>query len=155
MTVPAFAASAECNDRAIFREEFSIKTLFAALAITLATGSAALAFDSQTQAIIDRHQAGKMVAITGVAHLMQASAKWCYATQEQSCAWTEIYLDVTDASASFELGNSWAAETDYAITDEGAFRENETCQTGVNWVSNLRGTRRSDDTSIAAGNCMR
>ena len=47
-----------------------MKTLLAALALTLATGSAALAFDTDTQAIIDRHKSGKLVAIKDVAQLI-------------------------------------------------------------------------------------
>ncbi|KKC31881.1 hypothetical protein [Devosia psychrophila] len=125
-----------------------MKTLLAGMAITLAASTAALAFDAETQAIIDKHKAGKLVVIADVAHLMLASAKWCYDDQDHSCAWTEVYLEVTDSAATFELGNSWDAETDYALTDEGAFNDNKICQTGMNWVPNLRGTRRSDGTSI-------
>lgn len=125
-----------------------MKTLCAAMAIILAASSAAMAFDAQTQAIIDKHKSGKLVAITEVAHLMQASAKWCYDTMGQSCAWTEVYLEVTDSGVSFELGNAWDEQTDYAMTDEGAFRDNKVCQTGVDWVPNLRGIRRSDGTAI-------
>lgn len=125
-----------------------MKTLLAALAITLPASASALAFDAETQAIIGKHKAGKLVAIADVAHLMQASAAWCYDNQDHSCAWTEIYLEVTDSGATFELGNSWDAETDFAFTDEGAFADNKICQTGVNWVPNLRATRRGDGSAI-------
>ena len=40
-----------------------MKMLLAATAITLATGSAAMAFDADIQAIIDSHKAGKPVAV--------------------------------------------------------------------------------------------
>ena len=82
------------------------------------------------------------MAIADVAHLMQASAQWCYDNQDHSCAWTEIYLEVGDSGVIFELANNWDAETDFAFTDEGAFRDNKVCQTGLNWVPNLRATRR-------------
>ena len=125
-----------------------MKTLLAALALTLATGSVALAFDADTQGIIDQQKRGKLVAIADVARLMGSSEQWCYDNQEHSCAWSEVYLDVTDSGVSFELSNAWDEETDYAFTDEGAFSGNKICQTGVNWVTNLRGIRRSDGTSI-------
>ena len=121
-----------------------MKTLLAALALTLATGSAALAFDTDTQAIIDRHKSVKLVAIKDVAHLMRESAQWCYDNQDGSCAWSEIYLDVRDSGATFELSNAWDAELDYAMTDEALFEGDKACQTGLNWLPSLRAIRRSD-----------
>lgn len=50
-----------------------MKMLLAAMAITLTTGSAALAFDADTQAIIDRHKANKPVSMTDMAQLMRSS----------------------------------------------------------------------------------
>lgn len=125
-----------------------MKTLLAALAPTLATASAALAFDVDTQAIIDKHKAGKLVAIAEVAQLMQESARWCYDNQDRSCAWSEIYLDVSQSGASFELSNVWDAELAYAMTDEAIFAGDKACQTGLNWIPSLRAIRRSNGSPL-------
>jgi len=126
-----------------------MKLLLAAMAIALTTGSSALAFDADTQAVIDRQKAGKLVAVSDMAQLMQASAQWCYVNQDHSCAWTDIYLEVTDSGAIFEIGNAWDADTDIAFTDEGVFRGNRyVCESGKDWVATLRATRRSDGSAI-------
>ena len=126
-----------------------MKTLLAATAITLATGSGALAFDADVQAIIDSHKAGKPVAMHDVAQLMRASEQWCYINQNHSCAWTDIYLEVTDTGATFEIGNAWDAETDIVFTDHGVFKDDRyVCETGHDWVPSVRATRRSDGSVI-------
>jgi hypothetical protein len=126
-----------------------MKMLFAALAITLTTGSAALAFDADTQSVIDRHKANKPVSMTDIATLMRSSEQWCYINQDHSCSWTDIYLDVTTKGVSYEIGNAWDADTDIAFTDEGVFKDNRyICETGKDWVPTVRATRRSDDSVI-------
>lgn len=125
-----------------------MKLLLAALAITLTTGSA-LAFDAETQSVIDRHKANKPVSMTDVATLMQSSEQWCYNNQDHSCAWTDIYLEVTNLGATFEIGNAWDADTDIAFTDKGIFRDDRyICETGADWVPTVRATRRSDGSVI-------
>ena len=125
-----------------------MRTLLA-MVLVLVTGSAALGFDAGTQAIIDRHKAGKLVAMTDMATLMRASEKWCYDNQDHSCAWTDIYLEVTDRGVTYEIGNAWDAETDIAFTDEGVFRDDRyICETGKDWVPTVRATRRSDGSVI-------
>ena len=127
-----------------------MKTLLATMAILLASGPAALAFDADTQAILDRSKVGKLIGMTDMATLMRASEKWCYDNQEHSCAWTDIYLEVLDLGATFEIGNAWDAETDIAFTDKGVFRDNRyICETGADWVPTVRATRRSDGSVIA------
>jgi hypothetical protein len=79
-----------------------------------------------------------------VAVLMRASEKWCYHNQEHSCAWTDVYLEVTDTGATFEIGNAWDADTDIAFTDEGVFKDDRyICETGMDWVPTVRATRRN------------
>ncbi len=127
-----------------------MKMLLAAMAITLTTGSAALAFDADTQSVIDRHKANKPVSMTDVATLMQSSEQWCYDNQDHSCAWTDIYLEVTNLGVTYEIGNAWDADTDIAFTDKGIFRDDRyVCETGADWVPTVRATRRSDDSVIA------
>jgi hypothetical protein len=126
-----------------------MKTLLAATAITLATGSAAMGFDADVQAIIDSHKAGKPVAVHDLVPLMRASEQWCYINQDHSCAWTDIYLEVTDLGAIFEIGNAWDAETDITFTDKGVFKDDRfVCETGYDWVPTMQATRRSDGSVI-------
>ena len=126
-----------------------MKMLLAAMAITLATGSAALAFDADIQAIISRHKTNKPVSMTDMAQFMRASEQWCYDNQDHSCAWTDIYLEVTDTGVTYEIGNAWDADTDIAFTDEGVFRDDRyICETGKDWVPTVRATRRSDGSVI-------
>lgn len=127
-----------------------MKTLLTALLLALTTGSAALAFDTDTQAVLDRHKSGKPVNVADLTQLMQASAQWCYLEQDHSCAWTDIYLDVTEAGATFEIGNAWDDDTDIAFTDEAIFKDKSyVCETGKDWVPTMRATRRSDGGVIA------
>lgn len=126
-----------------------MRVLLAALALTLAGSAAAMGLDTATQAAIERYKPGKLVAIADVAQLMRASERWCYHKQGDSCAWTDIYLAVSETGASYEIGNAWNAETDVAFTDHGEFRDGRfICETGYDWVPTLRATRRSDGSAI-------
>ena len=125
-----------------------MKMLFAAMAITLATGPA-LAFDADIQTIIDQHKAGKPLAMHDVAELMRGSERWCYINQDHTCAWTDIYLEVTDLGVTYEIGNAWSAETDIAFTDKGVFKDDRyICEAGYDWVPTMRAMRRSDGSVI-------
>lgn len=125
-----------------------MKMLLAATAITLATGSA-MAFDADIQAIIDSHKAGKPVAIHDLAQFMTASEQWCYINQDHTCAWTDIYLEVTKLGAIFEIGNAWDGETDITFTDKGVFKDDRfVCEAGYDWVPTMQATRRSDGSVI-------
>ena len=125
-----------------------MKMLLAATAITLATGSA-MAFDADIQAIIDSHKAGKPVAIHDLAQFMRASEQWCYINQDHTCAWTDIYLEVTKLGAIFEIGNAWDGETDITFTDKGVFKDDRfVCEAGYDWVPTMQATRRSDGSVI-------
>lgn len=122
-----------------------MKMLLGALAVALAATSSATAFDSQTQAAIDRYKSGKQVGITDVAHLMRMSEMWCYAEQDATCAWADIYLDVDDDGAQYEISNAWDVDTDIAFVDRGVFAEGRyICETDYDWVPSVRATRRED-----------
>lgn len=126
-----------------------MKTLLAATALTLAFGSSAFAFDTATQAIIDRHKANKPVSITDIATLMQSSERWCYLEDAGTCSWSDIYLDVTDSGAEFEIGNAWNETVDIVFTDNGTFKDGRyICETGVSWVPTLRATYRADGSML-------
>lgn len=127
-----------------------MKMLLAAMAITLTTGSTAwAAFDTDVQSIIARHKAGKPVSMTDMAQLMRSSEQWCYINQDHTCAWTDIYLEVTQTGVTYEIGNAWDADTDIVFTDEGVFKDDRyICETGKDWVPTLRALRRSDGSAI-------
>lgn len=118
------------------------------LALVLLASPAAHAFDTETQAVLDRYKPGKLLAAADVAQLMGRSERWCYDLRDGTCAWSEIYLEVTDTTVEFELSNAWDIDTDYAMTDTGQFADNTICQTGTNWIPTVRATRRSDGTAI-------
>lgn len=123
-----------------------MRHLLLAAALTLLGASAAAAFDSATQAVIDRHKkAGKPLSMTDVASLMQASERWCYAQMDGTCSWSDIYLEVTGEGAVFEIGNAWSATTDIVFTDQGVFKDDRyVCETGDDWVPTVRGLSRGE-----------
>lgn len=126
-----------------------MKLLLAAAALLLATSSAAFGFDARTEAIIEHYKSGKPIKISDVGYLMSSSERWCYLEQEGTCSWSDIYLKVGKASAEFEIGNAWNEDVDIAFTDRGEFRDGRyICETGTDWVPNLRATRRSDGSVI-------
>lgn len=126
-----------------------MKSLLAILLIGLTLGSPAMAFDSATQTIIDGQKTGKPVAITDIATLMQTSARWCYKEEAGSCAWTDIYLEVTQEGAEFEVSNSWNADIDITLIDFGRFKDGRfICETGNNWLPTVRAVRRADGTMV-------
>ena len=122
-----------------------MKTLLAIAALMLASAPAAQAYDSDIEALTARYKAGKLISGADVATLMQGSERWCYRYEDHSCAWTDIYLDVTKSGAAFEIGNAWNSEVDIAFTDHGRFSDNRfICETGFDWVPSVRATRRGD-----------
>ncbi|KRA96623.1 hypothetical protein ASD83_16135 [Devosia sp. Root685] len=126
-----------------------MRRLFACLVIGLIGISPALAFDTGTQGVLDRMKIGKPVPITDIATLMRSSARWCYAEDEGSCSWSDIYLEVTDTGATYEIGNAWDADYDVIFTDHGTFEEGRyICETGYDWVPTLRAVKRADGTAL-------
>lgn len=121
-----------------------MKTLLAALALSLVATSSALAFDGATEAVIAEQKVGKPVPIEAVADLMQASARWCYLEQAGSCAWTDIYLSVTPEGAEYEIANAWSDTIDIAVIDRGRFENEAICETEHDWLPSVRATRRVD-----------
>ncbi|UXN74141.1 hypothetical protein N8D56_02325 [Devosia sp. A8/3-2] len=120
-----------------------------AAALLLVATSAAFGFDSRTQGIIDQYKSGKLIRIADVAHLMAGSERWCYLEQAGTCSWSDIYLDVDKSGAEFEIGNARSEDVDIAFTDRGSFRDGRyICETGTDWVPNMRATGRSDGSVI-------
>jgi hypothetical protein len=130
------------------REE-PMKTLLAVAALTLLGATPAFAFDQSITDIISRLKANKPMNTTDVSQLMSSSERWCYYEEDGSCSWSDIYLDVTEAGALYEIGNAWDADIDLIFTDTGVFKDGRyICETGVNWVPTLRANRRSDGSPI-------
>lgn len=126
-----------------------MRRLLACLVLGLVGLSPALAFDAETQGVLDRMKLGKLVPIGEIATLMRQSERWCYAEDEGACAWSDIYLEVTAKGATFEIGNAWDAETDVIFTDHGTFRDGRyICETGYDWVPTIRAISRKDGTPI-------
>lgn len=126
-----------------------MKTMLAATALTLALGSSAFAFDTATQAIVDRHKASKPVSISDIATLMASSERWCYIEEAGTCAWSDIYLEVNDSGAAFEIGNAWSETVDVVFTDGGTFEDGRSiCETGIDWVPTLRARHRADGSML-------
>lgn len=126
-----------------------MRRLLACLVIGLIGILPAWAFDQGTQDVLDRMKVGKLVPITDVATLMRNSERWCYIEDEGSCSWSDIYLDVTDEGATYEIGNAWDADRDVIFTDQGTFEEGRyICETGYDWVPTVRAVNRADGSII-------
>lgn len=126
-----------------------MKTLIAVLAIVLAGTVPALAFDDATQDVTARYKSGKPMAITDVAVLMQASERWCYLEDAASCAWSDIYLEVTGEGVQYEIANAWDEAVNITFTDQGVFEDNRyICETKRDWLPTLGATSRSDGAVI-------
>lgn len=131
-----------------------MRRLLACLVIGLIGILPAWAFDQGTQDVLDRMKVGKLVPITEVATLMRNSERWCYIEDEGSCSWSDIYLDVTDEGATYEIGNAWDADRDVIFTDQGTFEEGRyICETGYDWVPTVRAINRADG-SIVYGRAL-
>ncbi|RYE58422.1 MAG: hypothetical protein EOP20_06080 [Hyphomicrobiales bacterium] len=122
-----------------------MRRLMACLVISLAALWPAFAFDSETAAALERLKIGKLAPISAVQTLMRNSERWCYIEDEGSCSWSDVYLEVTDTEATYEIGNAWDANYDVLFTDRGAFKDDRyICETGYDWVPTLRAINRSD-----------
>lgn len=122
-----------------------------ALLLVLVMGSAVpgLGQDAQSQAVIDKTKAGKLIPISDVAVLMMGAERWCYNQQESNCAWSDIYLAVDASGASYEISNPWSEETDISFVDVAEFREDRyICETGFDWVPSVRAYERDDGNAI-------
>jgi len=126
-----------------------MRMLLAMTTIVLTLAGPALAFEAPVQAVIERYKASKPMRIADVGALMSTSERWCYLEEAGSCSWSDIYLDVSDTGATFEISNAWDEAIDIAFIDRGEFREGRfICETGADWVSSVRATRRADGSAI-------
>ncbi|SMQ85642.1 hypothetical protein SAMN06295905_2929 [Devosia lucknowensis] len=119
------------------------------VALLLAGALPGQAFDAQSQAVLDRMKAGKLVHIDDVAALMIGAERWCYREQDGNCAWSDIYLSVEGTDATYEISNPWSEEVDIAFVDRGELRDDRyICEIGFDWIPSVRGYTRSDGNAI-------
>ncbi|WEK04039.1 MAG: hypothetical protein P0Y65_17915 [Candidatus Devosia phytovorans] len=126
-----------------------MKPWLAAIAFTLVSATGAHAFQPSVDAAIGKYKSGKLVDFRDVGTLMREAAKWCYAYEDQTCAWTDVYFDVDEEGAVFEINNAWDAERNVGFTDIAVFEGNRICQSGYDWVPTVWAERRDDDSVIS------
>ena len=121
----------------------------ATLILLLAGAAPGLAFDADSQAVLDRLKTGKLVQIDDVAVLMRGSERWCYAEQEGNCSWSDIYLSVEGTEAKYEISNPWSEDIDISFVDHGELRdERYICEVGFDWIPSVRAYDRESGDAI-------
>lgn len=119
------------------------------LAASLAAALPISAMDTASQAVVDKLKPGKMVHIEDVGALMMGAERWCYNEDDGGCAWTDIYLEVTQEGARYEIGNAWDENTNIFSTDRGEFRDGRyICETGYDWIQTVRAFSRADGSPL-------
>lgn len=117
--------------------------------ILVGTLAPAQAFETATQAALDRLKPGKPVSSDVLSVLMRTSERWCYFEADGKCRWSDIYLEVSADGARFELSNAWDSIYDIAFLDRGVFREGRYfCEVPHDWVPSLRATDSRDGRPI-------
>lgn len=126
-----------------------MRSLSLALLITLAGLVPAQAFAPQTQAALASLKRGKLVPIEAVAVLMRTSERWCYFEAEGLCSWSDIYLEVSEEGARYEIGHAWNDEYDIVFVDQGVFRDGRyICESGHDWQPSMRALARADGRAV-------
>lgn len=122
-----------------------MKPLLLALCATLALTAPALALDAFSDAAVAKLKPGKPIKIGDVATFMRGSEKWCYAQQDDTCGWTDIYLDVGDTDVQYEGGAAWNEDTDAFIVHAAALKDNRyICEVPENPTPTTRAISRRD-----------
>lgn len=123
--------------------------LFAGLLLSALGLVPVLAYDAASQALVDRFKPGKLVPIADVGALMLGAERWCYNQRDNECAWSDIYLSVSDDVVRYELSNPWSETVDISFVAEGEFRSGRyICETGYDWISSVRAYIRNDGMAI-------
>lgn len=107
------------------------------------------AFPPEVQSTLDGLKRGKPLPISAVQTLMRGAERWCYRETDGACSWSDIYLDVTEKGAIYEIGNAWDERYDIVFTDEGEFRDGRfICEIAHDWLPSLRAFHRADGTPV-------
>ncbi|WDR02014.1 hypothetical protein PSQ19_15190 [Devosia algicola] len=83
----------------------------------------ALGFDAATDAALANVKIGKVLHLDALTTLMSSSQRWCYQQQQDSCGWSDIYLDIGDNRVSYEGSTRWDEATEIAVVHELALRD--------------------------------
>lgn len=123
--------------------------VFAMLLLAAACGGAAAAMDVEAETLARGYKSGKDLPITDVATLMRLSERWCYNQQDMTCAWSDVYLDVTEDGAIYELTSLWDADHEIMLTERGTFEEDRfICETAQITAATMRARTVADGTPI-------
>ncbi len=126
-----------------------MKLLLFAAAVTLVCAAPVVALDAEADAIIAHFKPTKTLPIASIATFMRGSQKWCYAEDNGTCGWTDIYLDVTEASAQYEGGAAWNEDTDIAIVHDTELRDGRfICEIPESPVPTTHAVSRRDGRAI-------
>lgn len=121
----------------------------AALVLSLASTLPGLAFDADSQALVDRMKVGKPLAMDAAVPLMLGAERWCYSQRDEECGWSEIYLEIKDDKLHYELSNPWNEAVDISYVSEVEIRDNaQICEIGFNWLPSVRAYSRDTGLSI-------
>lgn len=119
------------------------------LAALVAGTVPAMAYDADSQAVIERFKPGKLVRPADLATLMMGAERWCYEQQGDECGWSDIYLSADETGVSYELTNAWNDSVVISLVDRATFRdERYLCELGLDWVPSLRAFSSADGTTI-------
>lgn len=119
------------------------------MVLLLAGAAPGLGFDADTEAVLDRVKAGKLVRMDDVAVLMMGAERWCYNERDGACGWSDVYLSVDGDMARYEISNPWSEDIDISFVDNGVLRDNRyICETGFDWVPSVRAYDRDTGDAI-------
>lgn len=108
-----------------------------------------LAFDTDTEAVLNRAKTGKLVPISDIAKLMMGSERWCYNERDGECSWSDIYLGIEGNDVTYEISNPWSEDVDISFVDRGELRDNRyICEAGFDWIPSVRAYSRDDGNAI-------
>jgi hypothetical protein len=142
------AETAIAHDKNHASGERPMKLFYAAAAV-LALASPAFAFDPTVAEIVDNLKPKAMVDTTDLAELMKGSERWCYAEEDGTCQWSDVYLDVSEAGPRLEVSSGYSDDYDLYIVDKGEFRNDRyVCEYGYDWTPSTRLVRRTDGTPV-------
>ncbi|WDR07124.1 hypothetical protein PSQ90_06730 [Devosia rhodophyticola] len=100
-----------------------LKEILAGVALLIAGCAPAFSFDAATDAVLGSLKIGKVLHQNALTTLMSGSQRWCYDQQQNSCGWSDIYLDIGDERVSYEGSTLWDEATEIAVVHELALRD--------------------------------
>src|SRR4051794_27094518 len=99
-----------------------MKIAYAAIAMLTFSGPA-IAFDPTIAELVGNLTPKALVSLADIVVLMKGSERWCYGESNGSCAWSDVYLEVTDAGPRVEISNEYWDEYNMYIVDKAEFQQ--------------------------------